>query len=196
MKNADGTEIDYGKIYFYLRPPKGPQQLTNSYNLIDVVIKTIRNMIGRVAKNNPLAFGDNDLMERVIEIYNNTVHSAFSNKYTPAQVQDDFKLEAQFIRGSLELTATIDKARLHAGYLNYEPGDFLMVHLPLEKTNYKFQRPRRNFEELAKSITYKSPNARVELLHPYPWESPKMHGFSRAIIPIYYTKLLAKTLYE
>jgi hypothetical protein len=84
IKNADGSEIDYSKIYFYLRPPRGPQQLTNSYNLIDVVIKTIRNMVGRVAKNNPLAFGDNDLMERIIEIYNNTVHSAFSNKFTPA----------------------------------------------------------------------------------------------------------------
>jgi hypothetical protein len=151
-------------------------------------------MIGRVAKNNPLAFGDNDLMERIIEIYNNTVHSAFSNKFTPTQVQDDFKLEAQFIRESQELSDAVDRQRLHAGYLEYEPGDILMVHLPLEKTNYKFQKRRRNFEELAKFFSYKGPNAIVELLHPYPWESPKMPGFSRAIIPIYYTKFLAKTL--
>jgi hypothetical protein len=153
-------------------------------------------MIGRVAKNNPLTSGDNDLMERIIEIYSNTVHSAFSNKYTPAQVQDDFRLEAQFTRESHELSENVDKIRLHAGYLNYETGDILMVHLPLEKTNYKFQKRRRNFEELAKFIAYKGPNAEVELLHPYPWESPKMPGFSRVIIPIYYTKFLAKTLDE
>jgi hypothetical protein len=143
-------------IEFYFKELKSlSYQLTNSYNLIDSVIRTIRNLIGVVGKNNPQAFTNPDLLQKVVKIYNNTVHSAYLNKYTPAQVQSNRELEAYYISDCQRRLEEIDKLRIKAGYLSYEPDYTLLVHVPIEKTPYRFSEKRkRNFDELAKFIRY------------------------------------------
>jgi hypothetical protein len=121
-------------IEFYFKKSKSlSYQLTNSYNLIDSVIKTIRNLIGVVSKNNPQAFSNTDLLQKVVNIYNNTVHSAYKNKYTPADVQDNRELEGYYIKHCQQIVDDIDKLRIKAGYLSYEYGNILLVYVPIEK---------------------------------------------------------------
>jgi hypothetical protein len=56
--------------HFYLRPKasQGGYRLTNSFNLIDSVIRSIRNLVGKVSQYNPSAFGDTTLMPKVVQI--------------------------------------------------------------------------------------------------------------------------------
>jgi hypothetical protein len=178
-------------VHFYLRPKasEGGYRLTNSYNLIDSVIRTIRNLVGKASQYNPAAFGDTALMSKVVQIYNNTVHSAFKNKYTPAEVQDDFRLECDYIRECEEEVKRVDQLRTQKGLNTYEEGSILLVHIPLKKTQYSMQKRRRNFDELAIFVKYESGNAVVDLLHPYA-------TLSGIVIPIYFTKFLASSLDE
>ncbi|GHU20235.1 hypothetical protein FACS189472_11230 [Alphaproteobacteria bacterium] len=179
------------KADFYFRKPTALRgfEMTNSYSEMDSVVRTIRNLVGRVSQYNPAAFGDENLMRRVVEIYNNTVHSAFDNKFTPTDVQEDFMLEASYIRRCKAEVEEVDNARLMEGMLTYEPGSIILVHLPLGKTPYKMQRRRRNFDELATFVRYEGGNVICDLLHPYP-------SLSRVIVPPYYTKLLASSIDE
>jgi hypothetical protein len=150
--------------HFYLRPKasQGGYRLTNSYNLIDSVIRTIRNLVGKVSQYNPVAFGDTALMSKVVQIYNNTVHSAFKNKYTPTEVQDDFRLECEYIKECEGELKKVDELRTIKGFNTYEPGTILLVRIPLKKTPYSMQKRRRNFDELATFVKYESGNAVVD----------------------------------
>jgi hypothetical protein len=181
----------YG-VFFNPRTPsskEGGYTLTNSYSTVDAVVRTIRNLIGRSSQYNPQAFNNNQLIANVIDIYNNTVHSAFKNKFTPTQMQADTYLEALYIRACNDELEKVEKQRLLHGHLTYTPGAILPVHLPLEKTIYALQKRRRNFDELATFVRYDGGNAVVDLLHPYP-------KLRRAIIPLYYTKFLAYDIDE
>jgi hypothetical protein len=126
-------------------------------------------------------------MSKMVEIYNNTVHSAFANHYTPAEVQEDFRLEAQYIRECEEQVKRIDKFRLLSELMSYEPGSILLVHLDLAKTDLDMQKRRRNFDVLATFVKYEGGNVVCDLFLRYP-------QFRRVVVPIYYTKKLAKDL--
>jgi hypothetical protein len=178
-------------VFFHLRPPShiNGYQMTNSYNLMDAVVRTIRNLVGRVSQYNPKAFANHEIMATVIGTYNNTVHSAFKNKFTPTDLQNDILLEKMYINACQDKVDEVDRKRLNAGLLTYEMGSILLIILPLEKTPYGMQRRRRNFDELAMFDSYQSGNVVCDLLHPYP-------TLNRVIIPVYYTKYLARDLDE
>jgi hypothetical protein len=178
-------------VNFFFRQPQnksGNYHMTNSYNLINSVVRTIRNMIGRVSQLNPEAVGDTELMTKIIDIYNNTVHSAFSNKYTPQQVQAQPALELAYIRLCKAKLDAVEEQRLKAGLLSYKKDNILLVHVPFEKTTLKFEKRRRNFDKLAKFVRYEGANVVIELLKKI-GDLPK-----ELVIPIYYTKYLAKDL--
>ncbi|GHU19219.1 hypothetical protein FACS189472_08690 [Alphaproteobacteria bacterium] len=176
-------------VKFYLRPPKSRAsfRMTNSYNVIDAAIKTVRNLVGRASGQKPDAFSDENLLGNVIRIYNNTVHSTFLNKFTPAEMQESPELEALYIKHCRDKLEEVDFKRQQSGYLTYPPGAILLVHLNLGKTDYKFTKRRRNFDELGKFVRYERGNCVVDLLHNYP-------EFKRIIIPPFYTKFVALNL--
>jgi hypothetical protein len=124
-------QMRYPNVHFYLRPTnsQGGYRLTNSYNVIDSVIKTVRNLIGKISQYNPAAFGDTALISKVVQIYNNTEHSALKNKYTPAEVQDDSRLECEYIRECEDEVRRVDQVRAQRGFSRYEPGTLLLVHV-------------------------------------------------------------------
>jgi hypothetical protein len=128
-------------------------------------------------------------MPKVVQIYNNTVHSAFKNKYTLTEVQDDSRLECEYIKECEEELKRVDELRTIKGFNTYEPGSILLVHIPLKKTPYSMRKRRRNFDELATFVKYESGNAVVDLLHPYP-------TLNRIVIPICFTKFIANSLEE
>jgi hypothetical protein len=51
----------------------GRQHLTNTYCIVDSVIRTIRNLLGK----DPLRFLNHELFFQTVRLYYNTVHSAF-----------------------------------------------------------------------------------------------------------------------
>jgi hypothetical protein len=174
-----------------LRPPSTYYfQFNNSYDIINSAIKTIRNLIGNVGKNNPRAFSNPELLQKVVNIYNNTVHSAYKNKYTPAQVQANREIESFYIKECERKLKEIDELRLKAGFMDYQPNNILLIHIPIEKSDYAFSdKRRRNFDEIGKFVRYEDGNAVVDLLHTYP-------QFSRVSIPVFYTKYISKDINE
>jgi hypothetical protein len=137
MENEDLFSHPEYNIDFYFRKPSIQSfPLINSYNLIDSVIRTIRDLISKVAGNNPEAFANERLISRVINIYNNTVHSAYNNKYTPAQVQDDREIESFYTKHQQAELEKVKQLLVKDGFLTYEKGNILLVHVPLEKTPY------------------------------------------------------------
>jgi hypothetical protein len=193
--------LKYTNVHFYLRPTasQSKYRLTNSHNLIDSVIKTIRNLIGKASKYNPAAFGDIALMTKIVQIYNNTVHSAFKNEYTPAEVQDDFRLECEYIRECEDEVRRVDRLRTQKGLNTCETGSVLLVHIPLNKTHYSMQKRRRNFDKLAVFVKYESGNAVVDLLHTYPAVQVgkrRYPSLSSLVLSIYFTKFVASSLEE
>jgi hypothetical protein len=181
---------DRPNVHFYLKPTRNQYglMLTNSNKIIDIVVKTIRNLLGRVSQYNPNALINDGLLSNVVNIYNNTVHSAFNNKFTPAQVQNDYLLEAEYIRWCEYKLKEAEDKQLKSGLLTYEIGNILLVHLPLEKTTFSMsQKRRRNFDELAIFRGYKNGNAICELLNPYP-------NLQVVVLPIYYTKIIANDI--
>ncbi|GHU18944.1 hypothetical protein FACS189472_08020 [Alphaproteobacteria bacterium] len=150
--------------------------MTNSYNIIDAAIKTIRNLVGRASGYKEDAFNDENLLGNVVRIYNNTVHSAFLNKFTPAEMQQDPELEALYIKHCQDKLKEVDFKRQMNGYLTYPKGAILLVHLDLAKTDRKFTKRRRNFDELGRFVKYERGNCVVDLLRNYP-------EFKRIVIP-------------
>jgi hypothetical protein len=175
--------------FFFRKPSSQGYQITNSYSLMDSVIRTIRNLVGKVSQYNPKAFANHQIMASVIDTYNNTVHSAFKSKYTPYELQTNPELEDLYIEASKIKLNVIDELRLYDGLLTYEPGAILLIHIPIEKTQYAMRKRRRNFDELGRFVEYRDGNAVIDLLNPYP-------KLKRVIIPVYYTKYLAKDIDE
>jgi hypothetical protein len=178
-------------IHFFFKPPTSYYlQLTYSNKIIDSVIKTIRNLIATVGGNNPKAFANPPLLHRVVNNYNNTVHSAYLNKYTPTQVQENREIESFYIKECQRKLEEIDNRRIKAGYLSYEPNNILLVYVPLENIfSVLTEKRRRNFNEIAKFVRYENGNCVVDLLHPF-------NKFTRICVPMFYTKYVAKNINE
>jgi hypothetical protein len=190
--NTEKTFKQYRDVFFHLKEPASEVglRLANSYVIMDVVVRTIRNLVGRMTGYNPNAFNNQEILRRVVDIYNNTVHSAFNNRFTPAQVQADILLEAMYIRCCKDKLRVVDRRRLVDGLITYEPGAILLVHIPIHKTDYAMSdKRRRNFNELAVFVGYNAGNAVVDLVNPYA-------DMSRIVLPVYYTKYLARDINE
>jgi hypothetical protein len=135
------------KTYFTTSP------FTNRNRVVDSVIRNFRNVL-----SNPYHFADNDKVQQLVKIYNQTPHAAFKNKYTPIQVQNNPDLEGYFIRQwESELRdVMIEQKRL--GIKDYKPGNVLEVHIDFGETALKFTKKRRIMNHLATFVEYRNGN--------------------------------------
>jgi hypothetical protein len=161
-------------------------KFTNKNKCVDRVIRTIRDIIGMktIRLLNPA------IIERVVNIYNSTPHSAYLHKYSPNEVQNNLEIEAAYIRFQTERTNEIIKQQEESGLLNYKPGNVLMVHIPKDKTPAKFDKRRLNFSDLAVFVSYRHGNVVCELMDQLLFRNPRIE------LPIYYTKYLAEDVHS
>jgi hypothetical protein len=150
----------------------------NKNKIVDRVIRTIRDKFDQLGLRAHLY--DVKLMEKIVERYNNTPHSAFNHKFTPLEAQTNPQIERVFIYNKQKQLERINNSNKFA----YKPNDILIVHIPFKNINYK---RRRNFTHLAKFIRYNHGNVICDPFLPSVLE--------RIELPIYYTKLASKENY-
>lgn len=167
-------------VKFFLKDNSNYQHLTNSYCLVDSIIRVMRNLTGRDFSNRNTFF-------ETVDVYNNTVHSAFGNKLTPMQVQSDPELEMAFVRINQSKLKNIKERQEVEGLRNFKQGNILMIHIPWIKTKQKFMKQRRNFSVLAEFEKYEGGNAVVSLLS----EIPLLK--KRLVLPLFYCKKVAES---
>jgi hypothetical protein len=158
-----------------IKPYFTPSRFTNENRVVDRAIKTIRDGVGA----DPELLLYYPIVAKMVYFYNNTPHSAYKNKFTPQQVQNDRELEAWYIR--TQQLKLFDILQLQLPFMKYKPGDLLLVHLSLAKTQSKFRKQRRNFNELATFIMYDCGNVVARLLK----------TGEDVTLPIYYTMFIS-----
>ncbi|KAA6392608.1 MAG: hypothetical protein EZS28_011869 [Streblomastix strix] len=126
-------------------------------------------------------------MQQVVDDYNNTKHSAFKNKFTPAQVNESEDLEGIYIRQKMKDASSIKELQTKDKLLDLHQGNIIMIHLDLSKTQHNFEKKRRQFNEIATFINYSHGNVICELLRPY-------KDIKTVEVPIYYTKKVAESI--
>jgi hypothetical protein len=161
----------------------------NKNRSVDRVIRTIRDMVA----DRKEVLLDPDVMQNVVEIYNNTPHSAFDNKFTPLQVQKNADLEEYYIRENLSRLDEATMLQREAGFFNYKPGNMLLIHIPKAKTDKKFEKKRRAFSEVAMFAEYEHGNVNCyRMIRNGAYFEPS----TLITLPTYYTKYVAASLEE
>jgi hypothetical protein len=188
------TNEEYKRnVRFWLKDNSDAFHLTNSYTIVDSVIRVMRNLCGK-------DFSDRNVFFRVLNIYNNTVHAAFNNRFTPKQVQEDFTLEDAYIEMKQKESAQIQLKQTVGGITGFQPGNTLLVHIPFEKTRQLFKKQRRNFSALGEFLRYEGGNVVVALLKPVPLltkSNANPEGLVTVIaIPNIYAKIIAPSVDE
>ncbi|KAA6361718.1 MAG: hypothetical protein EZS28_042755 [Streblomastix strix] len=130
------------KTYFV----NGSKDLTNHNRVIDSVIRTIRSAFGQDDRD----FSNPKLTQQIVELYNDTSHGAFDNKFTPKQVNSQQELEAYFIRKNDKKLREVKQKQQEEGLTKNKPGNVLMIHVDYLRTLHRYMKQRRNFNELAK----------------------------------------------
>ena len=157
--------------------------------LVDSVIRTLRNAAGLDEK----VFLDDTLREQLVDYYNNTPHSSLPTHevngktihYTPAEMQSDVDLEWQYIRKKIrDLQDVVTKQRSH-NLDDYQQENILLLYMDEGKTSRRFEKRRRNFQDLGAFIKYTNGNCYVYCI-------TKPVGFIE--VPIFYTKRVAKNI--
>jgi hypothetical protein len=184
------TNEEYKRnVKFWLKDNSQAFHLTNSYSLVDSVIRVMRNLCGK-------DFSDRNHFYKVLNIYNNTVHSAFDNRFTPKQVQEDIQLESAYIRMKQKQLQDAQMQQAVGGISGFHTGDVVLVHIPFEKTRQMFKKQRRNFSALARFIRYEGGNAVVSLFKPVSLLAKSVGNpqglISDIAIPIFYVKIVAR----
>jgi hypothetical protein len=155
-------------------------KFTNRNRVVDRVIRTIKQAVGL---NTELQLIPR-IIDQIVHYYNNTPHTAYKNKFTPYQVQFDKDLETWYIRNqTLELRRVITTQK-NNNLLNYQRGNILQIHIPVEKTPLLFKKRIRNFDNLAEFIDYHHGNVRVRLLDRTAYIE----------LPIFYTKYVCRSI--
>ncbi|KAA6366285.1 MAG: hypothetical protein EZS28_038188 [Streblomastix strix] len=165
------------KTYFV----NGTKELTNHNRVVDSVIRTIRNAFGQDDRD----FANPKLMQQMVDIYNDTPHTAFDNKFTPKQVNSLQELEGYFIRKNDKKLREVKQDQQDQGFTKYLPGNILMIHVDYLRTMHRYMKQRRNFNELAKFIKYDNGNVECLLLKPFT-------DLDVITVPIYYTKFVCE----
>jgi hypothetical protein len=177
-------------VKFWLKKNNMAHHLTNSYCIVDSIIRVMRNLLRD-------KFSDRNAFFAMVRIYNNTVHSAFQNKFTPMEMQSNFEKEMAFIRmKERELEKTKWLQTFEGNLTHYEPGNIVLVHIPWEKTRKRFMKQRRNFSALATFIQYEGGNAMIKLLKSVIGLVSAKTETDLLVIPLYYTKFVAKSIDE
>ncbi|KAA6381874.1 MAG: hypothetical protein EZS28_022597, partial [Streblomastix strix] len=136
-------------------------KFTKHNRVVDSVIRTIRNAF----VDDSQKFADNDLMQYIVKMYNQTPHSAYDNKYSPQQVNDNQDIEGQYIRQQQDKLFEIKQQQQSKGLLSFQPRNILMIHLDYSKTSYqniaivpKAQKGKWQF-----SVPVKSPEEQLQI---------------------------------
>jgi hypothetical protein len=161
-----------------------PSKYTNKNRIVDRVIRTIRDML---ISNE--VFLDNELVAAAVNKYNNTKHSAFDNKYSPAEVQSSHDLEEVFIRENLYRLDDVNKLQHDEGLLNYKPQNILLVNLDESKTRRAMDKRRRVFGRLAVFEKYEYGNVSCRLI--LRDKNNNIFFGNPITIPIYHTKFVS-----
>jgi hypothetical protein len=106
------------------------RNLTNSFSIIDSAIRVIRNILSIAFNHQTDPFSIHNSFFQALRIYNNTVHSAFGNRFTPKQMQEDPELEYAYIRFKQQQADEAQRKQGFNGYNTYQVGEELMVHIP------------------------------------------------------------------
>lgn len=203
----ENTEFDYYPIKFVVSDSK----YALSHKTVDAVIRTLKNAFGMDDRR----LGDNNLMQQMVNYYNNTPHTGLRMKnydyqdidmedyigsgvlapkqpkwiyYTPTQMQNDIDLEWQYIRMMRNKLQTIKEKQCLKGLLRYKRGNIILVHLDRGKTNIKHEKRRRVFNEIAEFLSYNNGNVLCKLLKPYNNETALIE------VPIIYTKFVCSSI--
>ncbi|KAA6366995.1 MAG: hypothetical protein EZS28_037479 [Streblomastix strix] len=156
-------------ISYYMSKSK----FTNRNRVVDRVIRTIRDAFIGQDMANP------KLMQQIVKLYNDKLHSAFDLKYSPSQVNKDEDLEGKYIRSQMK---KLNEAKQSQSQLTkLTKGNIILIHLDLSKTALKFNKQRRQFNELAIFEKYQHGNIICRLLKPY-------KDIQQVEIPIYFAK--------
>jgi hypothetical protein len=131
-----------------------------------------------------------EFVQHVVDIYNETPHSAYLHKFSPNEVQNNLEIEGAYIRYQTERLNEAVMRQEESGLLSYKPGNVLIVYIPKDKTEAKFDKRRRNFSDLAVFINYKHGNVVCELMDQLLFKNPIIE------LPIYYTKYLCEDIYS
>jgi hypothetical protein len=168
-------------VKWYLKDDSQAKHLTNSYVIIDAFIRHFRNLL-----QTPENFRNHNKFFQMLRVYNNTVHRAFDDLYTPKQVQEDPRLENAYIKYRQDQLEEVEEKQEEANLHVYTPGNILLVHIPFHKTKLMFRKQRRNFSTLATFVRYEGGNAVVKLFKQIlPLASTTL------VLPIFYTKFCA-----
>jgi hypothetical protein len=157
-------------------------KFTNKNRVVDRVMRTIRDAVG-LDRDSLL---DIQAVQQIVYFYNNTPHSAYDNKFTPAEAEDDIEIEGWYVRK--QQRRLLDVLRLQrANYLkSYTPECILLIHLPRDKTQEKFIKRRRNFDTLAEFIRYDHGNVVCRVLKQR----------TAITVPIQFTKYIAPSFQQ
>ncbi|KAA6378787.1 MAG: hypothetical protein EZS28_025688 [Streblomastix strix] len=148
-------------------------KFTNRNRVVDRVIRTIRDAFIGQDMANP------KLMQQIVKLYNDKLHSAFDLKCSPSQVNKDEDLEGKYIRSQMK---KLNEAKQSQSQLTkLTKGNIILIHLDLSKTALKFNKQRRQFNELAIFEKYQHGNIICRLMKPY-------KDIQQVEIPIYFTK--------
>ncbi|KAA6356237.1 MAG: hypothetical protein EZS28_048236 [Streblomastix strix] len=148
-------------------------KFTNRNRVVDRVIRTIRDAFIGQDMANP------KLMQLIVKLYNDKLHSAFDLKYSPSQVNKDEDLEGKYIRSQMK---KLNEAKQSQSQLTkLTKGNIILIHLDLSKTALKFNKQRRQFNELAIFEKYQHGNIIYRLMKPY-------KDIQQVEIPIYFAK--------
>jgi hypothetical protein len=169
------AETNNPNVHTYFKDNTRGLHMTFSYKILDSVVRTIRNLMG-----DNFRFDNIDLMKEIAYVYNNTVHSAFDNKFTPAEVQNDVELENHYIRKWQQKSNEVSRLRKIKGLKDYKAGNVLLIYYPHDELGFK---RRRNFDTLAKFIGYE--NDSNIIVRPYSQDRD-------IIIPEIWSKFVAK----
>ena len=177
-----------GKSLFLSKSP-----FTNKNRVIDRAIRTIRDRLGE----NYLLFANPKIVLKAVEEYNNTPHSAFNHEFTPKQVQSYHELEEYYIRQQMKRLDEVKGIQQGEGLFSYKPGNILLIHLNLSKTEEKLRKKRRVFNRLAAFHKYNNGNVICSVLERYDGKTiPSKLKYGNIEIPIFYTKFLCDNISE
>jgi hypothetical protein len=164
-------------------------QHTNRNRIVDRVMRTIRDMFDFVEGiNGNKAILNTKYMNEMVDAYNNSFHSAFKNKFTPTEVQNNSEVENIFIREHMLKLREIKEKQRKKGLFNYTWGNVLLIHIP--RYENVFNKRRRYFNQLAQFEKYQYGNVVCNL-----YVNGKISN-ETITIPIYFTKFVCNDIFE
>ena len=165
-------------------------KMTFHNKIVDSVIRTIRNAIGYRKIN------DAQLI-KIVDYYNNTYHESIG--MTPMEMMRDEEKEWEYIRSKDEELKQVVRRQRDKGLLSYEPGNVLLVHTDLTKTEDKNEKRRRRFDRLGVFQNYVGAthaNVRVKIYRPIllSTSGKSVKYVYDIIVPVYYTRKISESV--